>query len=151
MVLPFYIFSEVTSLLTVRICSRVIISISFQKVDCAPDTKTCSESNNKSLQYIYRTIKKAHIVVAGILGISLVFCFLNTQKPEWKPLCGSRFRRLLSIFSFVLSFRLCWLSRYLVSFMVVSSLLALTVIYEKRFLYESAFSSSSETSTSNTS
>ena len=82
MVLPFYIFSEVTSLLTVRICSRVIISISFQKVDCAPDTKTCSESNNKSLQYIYRTIKKAHIVVAGILGISLVFCFLNTQKPE---------------------------------------------------------------------
>lgn len=61
---------------------RVVVSVTFQKVDRSPDTKTCSQSDNESLKYIYRTIKKAHVVVAGILGISLVYTFLNTQKPE---------------------------------------------------------------------
>ena len=38
----------------------VIRSISFQKVNAAPDTKTRAQSNHQRLQYVYRAIEKSH-------------------------------------------------------------------------------------------
>ena len=29
----------------------IIVAVTFQKVDCSPDAKTCTKCNNKSLQY----------------------------------------------------------------------------------------------------
>ena len=38
----------------------VIRSISFQKVNAAPDTKARAQSNYQRLQYVYRAIEKSH-------------------------------------------------------------------------------------------
>ena len=29
----------------------IIVAVTFQKVDCSPDAKTCTKCDNKSLQY----------------------------------------------------------------------------------------------------
>lgn len=42
------------------ICTGVIVAVALQKVDRAPDTKTCTESYNESLQYTDCTIEKCH-------------------------------------------------------------------------------------------
>ena len=42
------------------ICTRVVISVSFHQVNAAPYAKSCSEGNNKGLQYINCTCKKTH-------------------------------------------------------------------------------------------
>ena len=34
-----------------RTCRTIIVAVTFQKVDCSPDAKTCTKCNNKSLQY----------------------------------------------------------------------------------------------------
>jgi len=39
----------------------VIRSISFQKVNAAPDTKARAQGNYQRLQYVYRAIEKSHI------------------------------------------------------------------------------------------
>ena len=49
MVLPFYIFSEVTSLLTVRIGRGVILAVAFQKVDAAPHAKAAAQGDDQGL------------------------------------------------------------------------------------------------------
>ena len=41
-------------------CTRIIISITFQQVNYAPDTETGSESNNESLKNINSRVKKFH-------------------------------------------------------------------------------------------
>ena len=68
MVLPFYIFSEVTSLLTVRICARVVVSVAFQQVNGSPDAEACAKGNNQSLENTDSRVEKFHICVAGIIG-----------------------------------------------------------------------------------
>jgi len=38
----------------------VVVAISFQEIDCAPDTKTCTKSNHESLKNTYCAVKKFH-------------------------------------------------------------------------------------------
>ena len=40
--------------------ARVIGTISFQKVNAAPDTKARAQGNYQRLQYVYRAIEKSH-------------------------------------------------------------------------------------------
>ena len=68
MVLPFYIFSEVTSLLTVRISPGVVVTVAFQQVDGSPDAKTGTESDDEGLENADSRVEKFHICVAGIIG-----------------------------------------------------------------------------------
>ena len=42
------------------ICTGVIVAVAFQKVDGAPDTKTCTESYYQSLQNTDCTVEKCH-------------------------------------------------------------------------------------------
>ena len=42
------------------ICARIIIAVSFQKVDYAPDTQTGTEGNYQRLQHIDCTVEKLH-------------------------------------------------------------------------------------------
>ena len=42
------------------ICAGVIVAVAFQKVDRTPDTETCTESYNESLQYTDCTVEKCH-------------------------------------------------------------------------------------------
>ena len=44
------------------ICTGVIVAVAFQKVDCAPDTKTCTESYYQSLQNTDCAVEKCHKV-----------------------------------------------------------------------------------------
>ena len=60
MVLPFYIFSEVTSLLTVRIRAGVVVAVALQQVDGSPDAKTGTESDDEGLEYADCTVEKCH-------------------------------------------------------------------------------------------
>ena len=60
MVLPFYIFSEVTSLLTVRIGTGVVVTVALQQIDRAPDTEASAESNNEGLKNTNSRIKESH-------------------------------------------------------------------------------------------
>ena len=48
------------SLCYMSIRAGVIRSISFQKVDAAPDTKARAQGNYQRLQYVYRAIEKSH-------------------------------------------------------------------------------------------
>ena len=50
------------SLRHMSICTGVIIAVAFQKVDCAPDTKTCTESYYQSLQNTDCAVEKCHKV-----------------------------------------------------------------------------------------
>ncbi len=52
------------------ICARVVGPVTFQKVDDAPNRKTCAERNYESLQYVNALLKKSH---------NKLFC-LNAQK-----------------------------------------------------------------------
>ena len=38
------------------------LSVTFQKIDCSPDSKTCSESDNKCLKYRNCAVEKCHII-----------------------------------------------------------------------------------------
>ena len=51
------------------ISPRIIISVTFQKVDHAPDAKTGSEGNDKGLQHIDCAIEEIHILCAGIVSL----------------------------------------------------------------------------------
>ena len=42
------------------ICTWIIISITFQKVNCPPDTEASTKSNNESLENSNRFIKEIH-------------------------------------------------------------------------------------------
>ena len=51
-----------TSLLTMSIGARVVVSVTFQQVDDAPDTKTGTERDNEGLKNGDCLFKKCHIV-----------------------------------------------------------------------------------------
>ena len=42
------------------ICTGVVVSISFQQVDDAPNAETCTESDNESLKNTNSRVKKFH-------------------------------------------------------------------------------------------
>lgn len=91
----------VATLLTMSISPRIIISVTFQQVDHAPDAKTGSEGNDEGLKYVYRAVEEIHILCAGI--VSLWFLRWKPQsRNELAAVCGCRFRLLLS------NFRLCF-------------------------------------------
>ena len=50
------------------ICTWIIISVTFQQVDHAPDAKTGSEGNDEGLQHIDCAIEEIHILCAGIVS-----------------------------------------------------------------------------------
>ena len=56
------------SLLTMSICTGVVVSVAFQQVDGSPDAETCAEGNNQSLKNADSRVEKFHICVAGIIG-----------------------------------------------------------------------------------
>jgi hypothetical protein len=89
------------SLPYMSIRTRIIISVTFQQVDHAPDAKTGSEGNDEGLQHIDCAIEEIHILCAGI--VSLWFLRWKPQsRNELAAVCGCRFRLLLS------NFRLCF-------------------------------------------
>ena len=45
---------------TLRLCTRVIVTVTFQKVDRTPDTKTCTECYYESLQNSDCAVEKCH-------------------------------------------------------------------------------------------
>ena len=45
---------------TLRLAGRVILTVTFQKVDAAPNTQRTAEAHNDSLQSSNRTIEKFH-------------------------------------------------------------------------------------------
>ena len=55
--IPIIIF---TSLLTMSICARVVVAVTFQQVDDTPDTKTSAQSDNESLKNGNCLFKKCH-------------------------------------------------------------------------------------------
>ena len=62
------------------ISPRIIISVTFQQVDHAPDAKTGSEGNDEGLQHIDCAIEEIHSLCAGI--VSFWFFVVETAKPE---------------------------------------------------------------------
>ena len=50
------------------ICTWIIISVTFQQVDHAPDAKTGSEGNDEGLQHIDCAIEEIHSLCAGIVS-----------------------------------------------------------------------------------
>ena len=75
------------------ICAGVIVAVALQKVDRAPDTNTCTESYNESLQYTDCTVEKCHKFVLlcpdpkyswWITGPS-VMKNVDITKPSSKP------------------------------------------------------------------
>ena len=51
-----------TSLLTMSICAGVVVAVTFQQVDNAPDTETGTERDNEGLKNGDCLFKKCHIV-----------------------------------------------------------------------------------------
>lgn len=50
------------SLLTMSICTRVVVAVTFEQVDNAPDTETGTERDNEGLKNGDCLFKKCHIV-----------------------------------------------------------------------------------------
>ena len=50
----------VATLLTMSICTGVVVSVAFQQVDDAPNAETCTESDNESLKNTNSRVKKFH-------------------------------------------------------------------------------------------
>ena len=51
-------------------CAGIVVPVTFEKVDCTPDTETGSESDDESLQYIYCAVEEIHIVLQPDFGVS---------------------------------------------------------------------------------
>ena len=78
------------SLRHMSISSGVVISISFHKVNAAPDSQACAESNNQGLQNAYCAAEKCH-------SINLSFCRFAALNFEIRVLDMKKaacFRRL---------------------------------------------------------
>lgn len=72
------------SLLTLCISPRVVISISFQQVDNAPNAQARAKRDNKGLQYAYRRIKKRHKLTslsAAFAAHMILFFVVEIEKP----------------------------------------------------------------------
>ena len=48
------------------ICTGVIIAVTFHKVDCTPNTKTCTKCDNECLKNAYCAVKKCHLFLPPI-------------------------------------------------------------------------------------
>ena len=46
---------------TLRLCAGVIITVTFEQVDCTPDAETGTKSNNEGLENTNCRVKKIHI------------------------------------------------------------------------------------------
>lgn len=44
------------------ICTRVVVAVTFQKVNHAPDTKASAQGDNESLKNIHSRVKEFHNV-----------------------------------------------------------------------------------------
>ena len=55
------------------ICTRIIVSVAFHKVDYTPYTKTCSKCDYQCLQYSYCAVKKCHNSLSSCLFFE--FCY----------------------------------------------------------------------------
>ena len=55
----------VATLLTMSISPRIVVSVSFQQVNNAPDSETCAKGDDQSLQNIDCAIEEIHILCAG--------------------------------------------------------------------------------------
>ena len=47
---------------SLRFCARVVVTITFQKVDAAPDTEARAQRDNESLKNVHSRIKEILIV-----------------------------------------------------------------------------------------
>ena len=47
------------------ICAWIVVAITFQQVDDAPDAETGTERYNQRLQYLYCTVEKLHLKTRG--------------------------------------------------------------------------------------
>ena len=50
------------------ISARVIVAVTFQQIDGAPDAKTGTESNDEGLKDPNSRVEKCHVDSAGIMG-----------------------------------------------------------------------------------
>ena len=51
----------VATLLTMSICTRIIVAVTLQQIDHTPNAKTSAKRDDKGLKNIDRRIKKLHI------------------------------------------------------------------------------------------
>ena len=58
--LKFYYNHGDTMLHALRLCTGVVVTISFQQLDNAPNAETCTESDNESLKNTNSRVKKFH-------------------------------------------------------------------------------------------
>ena len=79
----------------------VIIAVAFEQVDCAPNTKTGTESDDERLQYAYCTVEKCHRPHRNPNPRNALFCrfFAFSKEPK-------------TLFSLVLSFLNAYLRRW---------------------------------------
>ena len=81
----------------------IVVSISFQKVDAAPDAKTCAEGDDEGLKYVYCAVEEIHIFVCRDRFFDDVFSLWKQQsRNEQAAVRGCRSRRLLSKYSICL-------------------------------------------------
>lgn len=84
-----------------NIRTRIIVTISFQKVDNAPNAKSGSQSDYKGLQYVYCAVEKFHIVfsLSAAVRLSKLFGFVSRYEksrpclaapvPALRECCGA--------------------------------------------------------------
>lgn len=51
-----------------RTCRTVVVAITFEQIDSAPDAKTGTESNDEGLKDPNSRVEKCHVDSAGIMG-----------------------------------------------------------------------------------
>ena len=56
------------SLSYTSICAGVVVAITFEQIDSAPDAKTGTESNDEGLKDPNSRVEKCHVDSAGIMG-----------------------------------------------------------------------------------
>ena len=85
------------------ICTRIVVSVTFQKVNRAPNTKASAESNNEGLENGNRFIKEIHTKYLRPKHIGrLSVIGIRTAKTESKSRWHSSFQRLpASVFPFL--------------------------------------------------
>ena len=58
----------VATLLTMSICTGVVVSVAFQQVNGSPNAETGTEGDDEGLENADSRVEKFHICVAGIIG-----------------------------------------------------------------------------------
>lgn len=69
-------------------CTRVVVAITLQEVNCTPDTQTCTQGNDQSLENFHSTIEKIHISLPEFMGFS-VEQVLRIAKAGMKAACAA--------------------------------------------------------------